>query len=412
MNRNTSAVYGLLGERLGHSFSPEIHRQLGGYEYRLFEKKPEELDAFLRSGEFDGLNVTIPYKIAVIPYCQELTPQAKRIGSVNTIVRRPDGTLLGHNTDYEGFRYMLDKAGAQVAGKKALVLGSGGVSLTVRTALEDMGVGELVTISRSGPDNYNNLDRHKDAQIIVNATPVGMYPDNEGCPVDLSLFPQCQGVFDLIYNPAKTRLLLKAEKLGLTWANGLGMLVAQARGSAELFLGEKIPDARVDEVVRTMEGETQNLILVGMPGCGKSTVGKALARKLNRPLVDLDEEIQREAGCSIPEIFASQGEEAFRAMEHQQLLKAARRSGAVIATGGGIVTREENLAPMRQNSVVVFLRRDLNLLPKEGRPVSQREGLEKLYRQRLPLYEKVSDIDVCNVVVEDAASEIIRRVLQ
>ena len=411
MEQNHTPVYGLLGERLGHSFSPEIHRQLGGYDYRLFEKRPEQLDSFLHSHEFDGLNVTIPYKKAVIPYCQELTDQARRIGSVNTILRRPDGTLLGHNTDYEGFRYMLEKAGARIKGRKALVLGSGGASLTVRAALADLGVGEMVTISRSGPDNYENLERHKDAQIIVNATPVGMYPNNEGCPVDLEQFPQCEEVFDLIYNPARTRLLLAAQQRGLVWANGLGMLVAQARGSAEMFLNAKIPDERVDEVVRAMEGKAKNLILIGMPGCGKSTVGQALARRLGRPLVDLDEEIVREAGTSIPEIFACQGEEVFRNIEHRLLLKAAQQSGAVIATGGGIVTRKENMDPMRQNSVVIFLRRDLDLLPREGRPLSQRDGLEKLYRQRLPLYKKVADIAVDNVVVEETASEIIRRVL-
>ena len=411
MEQNHTPVYGLLGERLGHSFSPEIHRQLGGYDYQLFEKRPEELDSFLRSHEFDGLNVTIPYKKTVIPYCQELTDQARRIGSVNTILRRPDGTLLGHNTDYEGFRYMLEKAGARVKGRKALVLGSGGASLTVRAALADLGVGEVVTISRSGPDNYGNLERHKDAQIIVNATPVGMCPNNEDCPVDLEQFPKCEEVFDLIYNPARTKLLLAAQQRGLVWANGLGMLVAQARGSAEMFLNTKIPDERVDEVVHDMEGKAKNLILIGMPGCGKSTVGQALARLLGRPLVDLDEEIVREAGTSIPEIFARQGEEAFRKIEHRLLLKAAQQSGAVIATGGGIVTRKENMDPMRQNSVVIFLRRELNLLPREGRPLSQRDGLEKLYRQRLPLYKKAADIAVDNVVVEDTASEIIRRAL-
>ena len=410
MKENHSAVYGLLGERLGHSFSPEIHRLLGGYEYRLFEKKPGELERFLRSGEFDGLNVTIPYKTAVIPYCAQLTPQASRIGSVNTIVRRPDGTLLGHNTDYEGFMYLLEKANARVAGKKALVLGSGGASRTVRTALADLGAGEIVTISRTGADNYANLDRHGDAQLIVNATPVGMYPDNRGRPVDLGKFPRCEGVYDLIYNPSKTRLLLQAQARGLSWSNGLGMLVAQARGSAELFLGREIPDEQVEKAARDIEARTKNLILIGMPGCGKTTVGRALAARLGRPLVDLDQEIEREAGTSIPEIFASRGEEAFRQMEHLLLVRAAARSGTVIATGGGVVTREENLEPMRQNSIIIFLRRRLELLPTEGRPISQREGLENLYHKRLPLYNQASDLSVCNEVVEEAANEIIRRV--
>ena len=409
MEEETHKRYGLLGRTLGHSFSPRIHQLLGGYDYRLFEKEPEELEAFLTAGDFAGLNVTIPYKRSVILFCQELTDQARRIGSVNTIVRRPDGTLLGHNTDYEGFLYMVRSAGMDPAGKKALVLGSGGASLTVRTALADLGAGEVVVISRTGPDNYQNLDRHRDARLIVNATPVGMYPDTESCLLDLDQFPACEAVLDLIYNPARTQLLLEGEKRGMVIANGLGMLVAQARGSAQLFLGRDIPDGRVAEITRRLEGETRNILLIGMPGCGKSTVGRALAQALGRPLADLDEEIAARAGMSIPEIFAGQGEEAFRRLEHQVLLDAARKSGTVIACGGGIVTRPENLDPMRRNSAVVFLRRDLKLLPSAGRPLSQRDGPEKLYRQRKPLYEKAADFAVDNITVEGAVSEIIRR---
>ena len=409
MEEETHKRYGLLGRTLGHSFSPRIHQLLGGYDYRLFEKEPEELEAFLRLGDFAGLNVTIPYKRSVIPFCQELTDQARRIGSVNTIVRRPDGTLLGHNTDYEGFLYMVRSAGVDPAGKKALVLGSGGASLTVRTALADLGAGEVVVISRTGPDNYQNLDRHRDARLIVNATPVGMYPDTESCLLDLDQFPACEAVLDLIYNPARTQLLLEGEKRGMVVANGLGMLVAQARGSAQMFLGRDIPDGWVAEITCRLEGETRNILLIGMPGCGKSTVGRALAQALGRPLADLDEEIAARAGMSIPEIFAGQGEEAFRRLEHQVLLDAARKSGTVIACGGGIVTRPENFDPMRRNSAVVFLRRDLKLLPSAGRPLSQRDGPEKLYRQRKPLYEKAADFAVDNITVEGAVTEIIRR---
>ena len=215
---NEELEYGLIGEKLGHSFSPAIHQRLGNYRYQLVELAPEELGPFLESGKFRGLNVTIPYKKAVIPYCKELTPQARRIGSVNTILRRPDGSLVGHNTDYDGFAYLLRKAGAQVAGKKALVLGSGGASLTVQTVLDDLGAGEVVVISRSGENNYQNLSRHADAAILVNATPVGMYPKEEACPVELAGFPKLEGVFDLIYNPARTRLLLQAQDRGLCWS--------------------------------------------------------------------------------------------------------------------------------------------------------------------------------------------------
>ena len=404
--------YGLIGEKLGHSFSPAIHGKLAGYEYRLIELAPEELGSFLRSGQFDGLNVTIPYKKAVIPYCDELTPQARRIGSVNTILRRPDGTLLGHNTDYDGFAYLLRSAGAEVAGKKALVLGTGGASLTVHTVLEDLGVGESVAISRSGPDNYTNLDRHADARIIVNATPVGMYPNTGTSPVDLSLFPSLEGVFDLIYNPAKTQFLLDGEKRGLLWANGLGMLVAQAKAAAELFLGRPIPDGRVADITREMEWDTRNLLLIGMPGCGKTTVGQALANRLGRKLVDTDALVEEAAGCTIPELFAREGEAAFRHLEHEILCRVGRESGLVIATGGGAVTRPENLDPMRQNSTVIFLRRPLDQLPIEGRPISQANSLEELYRRRLPLYQQAADWAVDNVSLDDTVTEIIRRLEQ
>lgn len=401
--------FGLIGEKLGHSFSPAIHRRLADYDYRLVELRPEELGPFLERGAFLGLNVTIPYKKAVIPYCRALTDQARRIGSVNTILRRPDGTLLGHNTDYDGFIWLLRSAGARVAGKKTLILGTGGVSLTVKTALEDLGAGEIVFISRSGPDNYGNLDRHADARIIVNATPVGMYPNTDATPVNLSLFPQLEGAFDLIYNPARTRFLLQAERLGLCRANGLGMLVAQAKAAAERFLDTPIPDQRVEEIARDMEKRTRNLLLIGMPGCGKSTVGNLLARRLGRVFVDTDALVEETAGRTIPEIFARDGEETFRRLEHEALCRVSRESGLVISAGGGIVTRAENLDPLRENSTVIFLRRELNQLPVEGRPVSQANDLEALYRRRLPLYQGACDLQVENCRVEDTAEEIIRR---
>ena len=402
--------YGLIGRRLGHSFSPAIHRKLAGYDYRLQELEPEQLRPFLEAGQFKGLNVTIPYKKEVIPFCAQLTEQARRIGSVNTILRRADGTLLGHNTDYDGFAWLLRAAGAQVAGRKALVLGTGGASLTVHTVLRDLGVGEAVSVSRTGENNYGNLDRHGDAQIIVNATPVGMYPETGVSPVDLSLFPKLEGVFDLIYNPARTQLLLDAERRGLTLANGLGMLVAQAKAAAELFLDRSIPDHRVEEITREMERGTKNLLLIGMPGCGKSTVGRVLARRLGRELVDLDTLVVQRAGRPIPEIFAQEGEEAFRRLEHQALRDTAKGSGLVIAAGGGVVTRPENLDPMRQNSTVIFLRRALDRLPVEGRPVSQASDLNELYRRRLPLYQEAADLEADNTgTPEETAEEIIRR---
>ena len=398
---------GLIGEKLGHSFSPAIHTKLGTPDYSLFELKPEELEAFLERGDFDGLNVTIPYKKAVIPYCAELTEQAKRIGSVNTIIRRADGTLLGHNTDYDGFLYMIRSSGVEVQGKKCLILGTGGASLTVRTVLEDLSAGEIVFISRTGENNYQNLDRHADARIIVNTTPVGMYPRNGEAPLNVRAFPALEGVFDLIYNPARTRLLLDAERLGIPAVNGLGMLVAQAKAASERFRDISIPDHVVEDITREIEKQTKNLILVGMPGCGKSTIGRKLAARLDRPLVDTDEEIVKRIGCTIPEYFASHGEEEFRKREHEVLRDFSSRSGQIIATGGGIVTRPENMDPLRENSMVVFLRREIGTLPTRGRPISQSNDLHELYEKRRPLYEAAADVTVDNIRPEQTVEEIL-----
>ena len=279
-----------------------------------------------------------------------------------------------------------------------------------RAVLADLGAGDVVTISRRGPDNYGNLDRHRDAEYIVNATPVGMYPDTGISPVDLDQFPRCKGVFDLIYNPAKTQFLLDGERRGMLWANGLGMLVAQARAAAERFLDAPIPEGRVAEITANMEKKTHNLLLIGMPGCGKTTIGRELARRLNRPLEDVDRRIAATAGRPIPEIFAQEGEEGFRIREHLALCTVSKESGRVIACGGGIVTRKENWDPMRQNSTVIYLRRDLSLLPTSGRPMSQANPVETLHRQRAPLYEQLADLTVENCgTPAETANEIIRR---
>ncbi|MGI5963600.1 MAG: shikimate kinase [Lawsonibacter sp.] len=401
--------YGLIGEHLIHSFSPAIHRRLGNYDYQLLELSPEELGPFLERGKFRGLNVTIPYKKTVIPYCSQLTPQAARIGSVNTLVRRKDGSLLGHNTDYDGFLYLLMRAGFSVAGKKALVLGSGGASLTVGAVLQDLGAREVVTISRKGPNHYGNLYLHADAQVLVNTTPVGMFPHTDEAIVDLTIFPQLEGVFDLIYNPARTRLLLQAQDLGLVWANGLGMLTAQAKAAAEYFMDQRISDDRVEKITRALAMEQTNIMLVGMPGCGKTTVGRALAQRLGRELADTDSIVEQQAGCSIPELFSREGEEGFRRREHQALCQVSGRSGLIIATGGGIVTRAENLPFLRENSVVFFLRCPLDKLETKGRPLSQNGNLEEMYRRRLPMYLQVADWEVDTEIVEKTVEEIIGR---
>ena len=399
---------GLIGEKLGHSFSPAIHGKLADYEYRLYELSPGQLGPFLEKKEYDGLNVTIPYKKTVIPYCDELTEAAKSIGSVNTIVKRADGTLLGHNTDYDGFMWLLKNAGAQVQGKKAVVLGTGGASLTVQAALRNLGAAQVVGISRSGEDNYENIARHSDAKILINATPVGMYPKTGVSPVDLDVFTALEGVFDVVYNPAKTQLLLEAEKRGIPCANGLGMLVAQAKAACERFTGQPIDDEKVYTIKAEMERNTRNVMLIGMPGSGKSTVGAALAESLGRRLVDVDERIVEMAGCSIPEIFAKDGEEGFRQIEHQALCEVSKESGLVIATGGGVVTRPENLDPMRQNSLIVWLLRDTALLPKDGRPLSQTNSLTEMFKVREPLYRAAADcIADNNGSLEDTVKQIL-----
>ena len=386
---------GLLGGMLGHSFSPQIHGALADYRYTLWEKTPEELNDFLKNGDFTGLNVTIPYKKTVIPYCAELSDQARKIGAVNTIVRRPDGTLLGHNTDYFGFAYLLRQSGIAVAGKKCLVLGTGGASVTVQAVLREQGA-QVVVLSRSGPENYDHLERHADAALIVNATPVGMYPNTGVSPVDLKCFPKLEGVLDLIYNPARTQFLLDAEKLGVPGWNGLSMLVAQAKESAEWFTGKAIPDERIGEIYARLRRETENLIIIGMPGSGKTTVGRLLAQATGKNFVDVDEEIIRTAGMSIPEIFAASGENGFRKIETAVLCKLGKGSGQVIATGGGCVTRPENYPLLHQNGRILRLRRDIGKLPKDGRPLSLANDLSEMAAQREPLYAAFADLTFDN----------------
>lgn len=386
---------GLLGRKLGHSYSPQIHNLLGDYSYVLFEKEPEELENFLKTGDFTGLNVTIPYKKEVIPYLSELSPTAKKMGCVNTVLRRRDGTLYGHNTDYFGFTALVRHAGLSVAGKKVLVLGSGGASNTAVAALKDLGASPVV-ISRSGENNYGNLHLHRDAAAIVNATPVGMYPNTGVSPIDLELFPHLEGVLDVIYNPARTQLLLDAEKLGIPRENGLWMLVAQAKEAAEVFTGGKISDEVIEKIYRRLSHQMKNIVLIGMPGCGKSTIGTLLAEKLGRTLADADEKIISLAGKSIPDIFAQDGEPTFRDWETKALTELGKQSGLVIATGGGCVTKKRNYPLLHQNGYLVWLERDCSVLPTDGRPLSQANDLGKMYAARKPLYEVFADIRVEN----------------
>ena len=403
---------GLLGQKLGHSYSPAIHGMLAGYDYQLFEREPEQLGDFLKNGDWDGINVTIPYKKAVLPYCAELSDTARRIGSVNTIVRRPDGSLYGDNTDAYGFESLVKKSGIQVQGKKALVLGSGGASVTVVAVLKMLGAESVTVISRGGEDNYDNLSKHADAKIIANTTPVGMYPNNGQAAVDLAQFPQCEGVLDVVYNPARTALLLQAEKLGIPCAGGLYMLVAQAKRSSELFTGSSIPDSEIGRIEKVLSGQMKNIVLVGMPSSGKSTLAAALGERLGRTVYEADALIGQEAGMDIPAIFAQYGEGHFRALETEILGRLGKLSGAVISTGGGCVTREENYDLLHQNGIIVWLQRSTEKLDKTGRPLSLKNDLNEMYQKREPMYRRFADAAVDNNGSVEATLDQILEVLQ
>lgn len=402
-------VYGLLGRTLRHSYSPQIHALLGDYEYRLFEVEPQDLEAFLKKREFGGINVTIPYKKDVLPYLSGISDNAKRIGAVNTIIVKEDGGLYGDNTDYDGFLCLVQKSGFQVKGKKALVLGTGGASLPISAVLSDLGAREVVFISRSGENNYQNLSRHAAADLIVNTTPVGMYPNNLKAPLSLSEFPKLSGVLDIVYNPQKTKLILDAERLGIPAYSGLLMLVAQGKCAAELFLGHDIPDSETDRIFKKLSTEMQNIVLVGMPGCGKTTVGKALAEQLNRPFFDADEEILKRTGKSAEAWIEACGEAVFRQKETEVLESLCKQSGTVIATGGGAVTVPENADILRQNSIVFFINRDISALPVEGRPLSKATALSEMYEVRLPMYRSVCDYEIA---ADGSVEAVVRRILE
>lgn len=403
------ARYGLIGHPLSHSCSPRVHQLLGGDGYELWDTPEEALDDFLRSGTFDGINVTIPYKQAVMPYCAQLGETAQRIGSVNTIVRRKDGTLFGDNTDAYGFACMAQRAGIDFAGKKVLVLGSGGTSHTACAVIEQSG-GCAVVISRSGENNYDNLHLHADAEVLVNTTPVGMYPHADEQMVDLTAFPRLQGVLDVIYNPLRTRLLQQAEEMHIPCNGGLYMLCAQAARAREIFTGEKISDEVLENAYQTLLRERQSIVLIGMPGSGKTTIARALSERLHLPQIDTDDEIVRRTGRSIPQIFAQDGEAAFRELEAAVIKDVCAVGGSIIATGGGAILRKENRLNLRMNARAIWLRRDLKKLPFDGRPLSKGyDAIEQMYALRAPLYAACADEVVENEkTVAQALEDILR----
>ncbi len=392
--------YGLIGEKLGHSFSKIIHEKLADYTYELCPLAKDELDAFMTAKQFKAINVTIPYKQDVIPYCDVLDDSAKRIGVVNTIVNR-DGKLFGYNTDFAGFLYNLNAHGITLKDKKVMICGSGGTCKTVTAVAEYMGAKEILVVSRSKKENavtYEECIRHKDVDVVVNASPKGMYPDNGESPLDLSNFPNCKAVVDVIYNPLKTRLLQQAEQLGMKAVNGLEMLVAQAKFAVEHFLSTEIENDKIDQITLELLKQLTNIVLIGMPSSGKTLTGKALCKYIDKTVVDTDAVIVERSGMSIKEMFARHGEAYFRQWEHDVIEEFSKQNGLIIATGGGAIKNEENIQNLKQNGVVMFIDRDLeHLLVTDDRPLSKdANAVAKLYEERYPLYTKYGDLRVPN----------------
>ena len=389
--------YGLIGERLGHSFSREVHALLGDYPYELLELPPEAVDDFMRARDFAAINVTIPYKSTVIPYLDGIDDAARAIGAVNT-VKREGEKLYGYNTDFAGLSDLVQRTGVDLRGLTVLILGSGGTAKTAQAVCRHLGAREILTVSRTAGEGVityaEAYEKYADADFILNATPVGMYPNQDASPIDLSRFPRVRGVVDVIYNPARTDLVLAARARGIPAEGGLYMLVAQGVHASAIFTGKPIPLEQAEEVFLTLAREKENIFLIGMPGSGKSTVGRRLAVTLDRPFIDVDEEITREIGKPIPAIFEEGGETAFREIEARVLRALCLHTrGAVIATGGGAILREGNVHAMRRVGRIYFLDRDIaNIQPSGDRPLSRdRAALAARYRERYPLYLQAAD---------------------
>ena len=406
--------YGCIGEKLGHSFSELIHRKIGGYEYILKEIPEKELDAFMKARDFQGINVTIPYKQAVIPYLDEISETAEKIGAVNTIVNK-DGKLSGYNTDFSGMTALIKKTGASLDNKKVVILGTGGTSKTAYAVAESLGAAQVIKAGRTGKDGslkYEEIYKnHADAEIIINTTPCGMFPENGGIPADLDRFDKLEAVIDAIYNPLRSRLVIEAKKRGLIAEGGLYMLVAQAVAAAELFTGKKYGGDLTDRIYKELLTEQTNIVLIGMPGSGKTTIGRKLANKLEREYADTDEYIVNSQQKPITEIFAGRGEEYFRDLESDAVKDISSRHGLVISTGGGCVLRRENVDSLKQNGMIFFLDRPPEkLIPTLSRPLADSvEKIKKLYEQRIDTYTAAADrIIKINDSFEEGEKEIIK----
>ena len=404
--------YGLIGEKLPHSFSKIIHAQIADYDYELKELKKSELEQFMLAKPFCAVNVTIPYKQEVMKYLDEISPSAKKIGAVNTVVNK-NGVLYGYNTDFLGLGALIERKGVSLKGKTVLILGSGGTSLTALAVCEEMGAKEALRVSRSKKEScitYSDLSEYSAAEIIINTTPVGMYPETDKTPLDLSEFKNLEAVFDVIYNPLRTKLILQARDIGIQAEGGLYMLVAQAVYASELFLGKKYEKSLIDKIYYSLLTRRENIVLSGMPGSGKSTAGKLLANALNKAFIDTDEEIVKTEGIAISAIFKKHGEDYFRDLESEVIKKISLEcSGSVIALGGGAVLRKENVEELKKNGKIYFLNRPVaDIVPTADRPLAlNREALQKRFDERYQTYIKTCDKEI---KVDDTAENIAEKI--
>ena len=405
--------YGLIGEKLGHSFSKDIHERIADYTFDLIPLSKEEFKTFMEKKEFTALNVTIPYKKDVIPYLDEMDEHAKAIGAVNTIVNR-DGKLKGYNTDFTGFLYLVKKHNVHMEGKKVLIIGNGGASAAIQAVVQHESAGSMVIVDvvpGNGAISYDEMfSSHLDAEIIINTSPIGMYPRIGNAPIDISMFHKCEAVLDVIYNPILTRLCFEAQEMDIKRVNGLEMLIAQAKQSVEFFLDKSIDDQIIDDIYQDMLRERCNIVLIGMPSAGKTTIGKMLENRMQKEFIDLDDIIIEKAGKSIPEIFEESGEAGFRAIETEAAIEVSKLNNKIIATGGGTIKHKVNMDYLRQNGITIFIDRDVDKLISSdpNRPLSKStDALEKMHAERLPLYQKYAAyVAVNNSDIESTVTEI------
>lgn len=388
--------YGLIGEKLGHSYSKELHNQIGDYDYILREIPRDEVPAFMTAKDFKGINVTIPYKETVIPFLDYIDDSAKEIGAVNTVVNK-NGVLYGYNTDFIGLRNLVLSTGLDLKGKKVLILGTGGTSKTSRAVAKSLEAAQIVVVSRRGGDDCVTYEQamalHRDASVILNATPCGMFPNLDACPIAIDQFPSLEGVVDVIYNPLRSQLVLEAQKKGLKAQGGLLMLVQQAIAAAQFFFDKPIDADVSDRIYKRLLGQKLNIVLAGMPGCGKTTVGKRLAQDLGMEFVDTDEQIVRMTGRNPSEIITQDGEKAFRDIESQVCSDLAGKTNCVIATGGGAILRDENVRHLKNNGQIFFIDRELSMIvPTGDRPLTNSlDKLKATYEKRYPIYMAIAD---------------------